>query len=288
MTRTVLMTGASTGFGEATARLFASRGWNVIATMRRPEAGAALAALDNVLVTRLDVQDQASIDAAVAAGIARFGRLDVLVNNAGFGLFGVFEGTSRDKIREQFDVNLFGLMDVTRAVLPHLRANRAGVIVNVSSGAGVFALPMISLYCASKFALEGFSESLSYELASLGIAVKIVEPGGVTSTRFGRRSGEEAARSMVPSDYEPFVRGAQAVFAGLRAARADATSEEVAEVIWTAATDGTDRLRYVATDDIKPLVAARRETSEDAYLAFMRAQVGPRIGEGTSSVPARG
>ncbi|UVF19803.1 SDR family oxidoreductase [Microvirga terrae] len=279
MTRTVLITGTSTGFGEATARLFASRGWNVVATMRRPEEGAALAGLDNVLVTRLDVQDQASIDAALAAGIERFGRLDVLVNNAGFGLFGVFEGTSRDKIREQFDVNLFGLMDVTRAVLPHFRAHRAGVIVNVSSGAGVFALPMISLYCASKFALEGFSASLSYELASLGIAVKVVEPGGVTSTRFGERSGGEAARAAVPADYEPFVTAAQEVFAGLRAARADATSDEVAEVIWTAATDGSDRLRYVATDDIKPLVAARRETSEDAYLAFMRERVGPKTGQ---------
>ncbi|MBP2297001.1 SDR family oxidoreductase [Azospirillum rugosum] len=277
MTGTVLITGCSTGFGEATARLFAARGWNVVATMRRPEAGADLAALDNVLVTRLDVQDPASIDAAVAAAVERFGRVDVLVNNAGFGLFGVFESTPRAKVQEQFDVNVFGVMDVTRALLPHFRANRSGVIVNVSSGAGVFALPMISLYCASKFALEGFSESLSYELADLGIAVKIVEPGGVTSTSFGQRSGLEASQGAVPPDYEPFVAAANEVFAGLRASRADATSEEVAEVIFTAATDGTDRLRYVATEDIKPLVAARRETSEADYLAFMRARVAPRV-----------
>lgn len=278
MTSTVLITGCSTGFGAATARLFQARGWNVVATMRSPESGAALAALDNVLVTRLDVQDPATIESAVSEGIARFGRIDVLVNNAGFGLFGVFETTPRAKILEQFEVNLFGLMDVTRAILPHFRANRAGVVVNISSGAGVFALPMISLYCASKFALEGFSEALSYELSSLGIAVKIVEPGGVTSTDFGRRSGEEAAGALALPDYEPFVAATNAVFAGLRASRANATSEEVAEVVFTAATDGTDQLRYVATDDIRPLVAARRETCEADYLAFMRQRVAPRLG----------
>lgn len=278
MTRTVLITGCSTGFGQATARLFAAHGWNVVATMRKPEAGAALAVLDNVLVTRLDVQDQASIDAAIAAGIARFGRIDALVNNAGFGLFGVFEAAPREKVQEQFDVNVFGAMDVTRAILPHFRSNKAGVIVNVSSGAGVFALPMISLYCASKFALEGFSEALSYELAALGITVKLVEPGGVTSTSFGERSGAEFGQAQSMPDYEPFLKAADTLFAGLRAARAAATSEDVAEVIFTAATDGSDQLRYVATDDIKPLVAARRETSEKEYMAFMRSRVTPKIG----------
>jgi NAD(P)-dependent dehydrogenase (short-subunit alcohol dehydrogenase family) len=270
--RTVLITGCSTGFGEATARLFAARGWNVVATMRRPEAGAGLAALDNVLVTRLDVEDRDSIAAAISAGIARFGRLDVLINNAGFGLFGVFEATPREKIQEQFDVNVFGLMDVSRAILPHFRSNRSGVIINISSGAGVFTLPMISLYCASKFALEGFSEALSYELSGLGITVKIVEPGGVTSTDFGRRSAQEAAKAAAEPDYDPFVGATIALFDRLRAARAGSTSEEVTEVIFTAATDGKDQLRYVATDDIKPLVAARRETSEAEYLRLMRGQ----------------
>jgi NAD(P)-dependent dehydrogenase (short-subunit alcohol dehydrogenase family) len=277
MTSSVLITGCSTGFGKATARLFAARGWNVVATMRRPEVGGELDGLDNVLVTRLDVQDRASIDAAIVEGIGRFGRIDVLVNNAGFGLFGVFEATPRDKVLEQFDVNVFGLMDVTRAILPHFRANRSGVIVNISSGAGIFTLPMLSLYCASKFALEGFSEALSYELAGMGIAVKIVEPGGVTSTDFGQRSGQEAARTDRLPDYDPFVSAANRVFAGLRASRANATSKEVAEEIYTAATDGTDQLRYVATDDIKPLVAARRGTSEAEYLAFMRARVAPKL-----------
>ncbi len=275
MKKTVLITGASSGFGKATAHLFASEGWNVIATMRSPEAGAELARRENVLVTRLDVQDRGSIDQAIAAGISRFGRIDVLVNNAGFGLFGIFEATSREKIQEQFDVNVFGVMDVTRAVLPHFRKQRSGIILNVSSGAGVFGLPMISAYNASKFALEGFSESLSYELASQNIVVKIVEPGGVTSTDFVKRSSQEAARSAPPEDYAPFIAGASAVFAGLAAARL-ATSEHVAGVIFRAATDGTDQLRYVATEDIQPLVKARRETSEPEYIAFMRSRYMPR------------
>jgi len=274
MTKTMLITGASTGFGQCTAKWFASRGWNVVATMRTPSAGAELAAQDNVLVTHLDVQDRDSIEQAIAAGIARFSGIDVLVNNAGFGLFGIFETTSREKIQEQFEVNVFGVMDVTRAILPHFRHKQAGVIINVSSGAGVFGLPMISLYNASKFALEGFSESLSYELMSQGIGVKIVEPGGVVSTGFGARSAAEAAHAAPPGDYAQFVAGAFKLFEGLRASRV-ATSEEVAQVIFEAATDGSDRLRYVATKDIEPLVKARRETSEDAYLAMMRSTFMP-------------
>ncbi|QNH22495.1 insect-type dehydrogenase [Xanthomonas sp. GW] len=268
---TVLITGASSGFGLASAQLFAARGWNVVATMRDPAAGAALAGPE-VLVARLDVQDRDSIVAAIDAGIARFGAIDALVNNAGFGLFGVFESTPRAKIQEQFDVNVFGVMDVTRALLPHFRARGAGTIVNVSSGAGVFGLPMISLYNASKFALEGFSESLSYELRALGIAVRIVEPGGVLETGFGQRSAQEATSGAAPPEaYAGFVAHSVKVFEGLRATRL-ATSQEVAETIFQATTDTGPRLRYVATQDIVPLLAARRETSEERYMALMRAQ----------------
>lgn len=269
--KTILITGASSGFGKATARLFAQQGWNVVATMRRPELEQNLQRFPNVFVTRLDVQNPTSIAVAVDVGIARFGRIDAVVNNAGFGLFGLFEATPREKIMEQFEVNVFGVMDVTRALLPHFRENKSGLILNIGSGAGVFTLPMLSLYCASKFALEGFSESLAYELASQNIVVKMIEPGGVVSTNFGRRSGTESAGNAPLPDYDGFVARTQAVFAGLRASRT-ATEDEVAQVIYAAATDGTDRLRYVATDDIKPLVQARRETSEEHYAAFMRAQ----------------
>ncbi|HSY19199.1 MAG TPA: SDR family oxidoreductase [Candidatus Acidoferrales bacterium] len=271
MNKTVLITGTSSGFGKAAAKCFADNGWNVIASMRNPDVETELAVRDNILVTRLDVEDQSSITGTIEAGIARFGKIDALVNNAGFGLFGLFETTSREKIQEQFAVNVFGVMDVTRTILPHFRKNKGGLILNISSGAGVFALPMISLYCASKFALEGFSESLSYELASQNIIVKIIEPGGVVSTNFGKRSGAEAIHNAPLVDYDAFIADTNAVFAGLRAARR-ATEEDVAKVIFEAATDGTDRLRYVATADIRPLVEARRETSEQEYITFMRSR----------------
>jgi NAD(P)-dependent dehydrogenase (short-subunit alcohol dehydrogenase family) len=271
MKKTVLITGCSSGFGKSSARHFAARGWNVVATMRNPEAGADLAEIDGVLVTRLDVQDRLGIEQAMEAGIARFGRIDAVVNNAGFGLFGIFESMRPEKIREQFDVNVFGVMEVTRAILPHFRKNRGGTIINISSGAGVFTLPMISLYCASKFALEGFSEALSYELAPLGITVRIVEPGGVTSTNFGSRSSGEAGLAAAIPDYEKFVAATGEIFARLRGQRL-ASEEDVAKVIFEAATDESDRLRWVATEDIKPLVQARRETSEEDYIRLMRSQ----------------
>jgi NAD(P)-dependent dehydrogenase (short-subunit alcohol dehydrogenase family) len=274
MKKTILITGASSGFGKTAATFFADKGWNVVATMRSPEKEKDLVGLNDVLVTRLDVQDRDSIHAAIAAGIARFRKIDALINNAGFGLFGVFETISREKIQEQFDVNVFGVMEVTRAILPHFRKNKNGLILNISSGAGVYGLPMISLYCATKFALEGFTESLAYELASQNIAVKIIELGGVVSTNFGKRSGAEAAQNAPLADYDAFVAGANAIFDGLRAQRR-ATEEDVAKVIFAAATDGTNQLRYVATNDILPLVKARRETSEQEYMALMRSRFMP-------------
>lgn len=270
--KTVLITGTSSGFGEAAVRRFAAEGWNVIATLRDPAAAPAFPG--DVLITRLDVQDPVSIDSAIAEGIARFGAIDVLVNNAGFGLHGFFETTPRDRILAQFDVNVFGLMDVTRAVLPHMRARRSGVILNVTSGAGAFGLPMISLYAASKFAVEGFSESLMHEVAPFGIAVKLIEPGGVTETRFGLRAGTEAAAATRIEDYAPLATRAADVFRALSQSRSLGTSEEVAGVIFAAASDGRDQLRYIATEGIRPWVNARREAGEDTYLAMMRAAVG--------------
>ncbi|RRU15254.1 SDR family oxidoreductase [Stenotrophomonas sp. 278] len=273
---TVLITGASSGFGLESAKLFAAKGHNVVATMRNTAAVPELDGLPNVLVTRLDVQDAESIQEALKTAINRFGHIDAVVNNAGFSLWGVFESLPRKKIQEQFDVNVFGVMEVTRAVLPHFRARRKGIIVNVSSGAGVFGLPMISAYNASKFALEGFSESLSYELLSQGIVVKIVEPGGVLDTKFSERLAQEAAEApAAPDDYAAFIAGTEEVFAGLRANRL-ATSADVAKVIFDAVTDGTTQLRYVATDDIKPLVEARRSASEAEYSEMMRRKFMPR------------
>jgi NAD(P)-dependent dehydrogenase (short-subunit alcohol dehydrogenase family) len=168
-------------------------------------------------------------------------------------------------------VNVFGVMAVVQAILPHFRMNRAGLIVNVSSGAGVFTLPMLSLYCASKFAIEGSSEALSYELALLGFRVRIVEPGGIADTNVGERSASEAGRLDTPPDYNAFVPSTNEIFAGLRDLPASSL-DDVAAAIYAAETDGSDRLRYVVTEDILPVVRSRRETSEQEYIALMRAK----------------
>jgi len=269
---TILITGASSGIGNATARLFAAQGWNVVATMRDPGAEHGLDGIANVLVTRLDVQQPDSIAAAIAAGIARYGRIDALVNNAGYGQYGIFEAIPAETVQHQFDVNVFGVMNTIRAILPHFRANGGGAILNVSSGAGMFTLPMISLYCASKFALEGFTEALSYELASQRIAVKLVIPhGGVTSTAFNARSAASTSTDPALADYDAFIERTQAAFGRMKAASTIAAGDVAAQIL-AALTDGTDQLRYLVGDDARGFVKARRELDEQGYMAYMREQ----------------
>ncbi|MRG47283.1 SDR family NAD(P)-dependent oxidoreductase [Chitinophaga sp. SYP-B3965] len=276
MKKTILITGTSSGLGKTAAIHFAAKGWNVIATMRSPEKEQELTKLDNILVTKLDVQQPATIASAIQIGIDTFGQIDVLVNNAGYGEFGLFENTPEDQVSMQFDVNVFGVMNTIRTILPHFREKKAGTIINISSGAGRFTLPLISLYAASKFALEGFSEALSFELAALGIGVKIVEPGGA-STNFSNVSGEKFSGKTPIADYNPFLNAAGQLFATLQGQRL-ATSEEVAEVIYTAVTDGTDTLRYVVgNEDFKNRMKARStmpdqdyiNSIKDSYLKFM-------------------
>lgn len=186
--RTILITGASSGIGRATAELFARKGWNVAATMRHPEtAEFAADAGGKIRTFRLDVTDEASIAQAVGDVVAAFGRIDVLVNNAGYGLVGVFEAMSSEQVRRQVETNVIGVMNVTRAVLPVMRAQRAGHIVSVASVAGRISLPLYTLYCATKWAVEGFTEALSYEARHFGIKVRIIEPGPI-ATDFMTRS----------------------------------------------------------------------------------------------------
>ena len=276
MTQTVLITGCSTGIGNATAKTFQQQGWNVIATLRNPASGHGLEGLENVLVTTLDVTDPDSIASAIAAGLERFGQIDALINNAGFGSYGIFEGASDASVRSVYETNVFGVMNVTRAVLPHMRERRRGQIINISSAGGFFALPTMSVYCSSKFAVEGFSEGLSHELAPLGIRVKLIEPGGVLTTNFDNRATVLAADDATPSEYAPFVDATNAMLEHMRTA-ANATEQQVAEVIHQAALDDSDRLRYLATDDIRELVRLRQETSEDEYMAFMRQHIVPQL-----------
>lgn len=279
MGKTILITGTSSGIGLACARLFLEKGWNVIATLRDPAQAPEFGDAGRLLVSRLDVRDIPGIERTVGEGLRRFGAIDVLLNNAGYGQYGVFEAVPREKILEQFEVNVFGPMNVIRAVLPAMRKARDGVIINMSSGAGIFTLPMISLYCASKFALEGFSEALSFELLSLGIVVKIVEPhGGVDATRFGERASASNAFSGELTDYRPFVeRGAEA-FARMSAARL-IDAGDVARVVYEAATDGSRRLRYLVGNDTRGFIKARAELPDQDYVDFLRAHFRDAIGQ---------
>ena len=270
--KTVLITGCSSGIGEASARYFAAQGWNVAATMRNPAAARHLNDVANVKVFALDVTDKASIAKAVAETIAAFGRIDALVNNAGYGLFGPFETASDELIERQFKTNLFGLFDVTRAVLPTMRAQKAGVIVNISSIGGLTTFPMNSLYHATKFAVVGFSESLAFELAPFGIQVKVVAPGGVATDFAGR-----SLATTFSDDNHPYAAAVGKVIAAFRARQGQAnrsTSDYLAESIFAAATDGTRKARYVVGEDAVALLAARANMTDEQYFAFMERQMG--------------
>jgi NAD(P)-dependent dehydrogenase (short-subunit alcohol dehydrogenase family) len=263
---TILITGASSGIGKATALRFQAEGWSVIATMRDPSA-SELAALDDVLVTRLDVTDPASIAAAVADGIDRFGAIDVLLNNAGYGAYGPLEAFSADRIRRQFDTNVIGLLEVTKAVLPHMRARRAGTVVNISSIGGQITFPMGTLYHGTKFAVEGLSEALHYELEPLGIRVRIVEPGMIR-TDFGGRSFDFAMNEAL-SDYAPTAEAMGRLFGKLAAM--PSAPEVVADVIWTAANDTGDRLRFRAGPDADALLDRRKHQDDATFLGGIKA-----------------
>lgn len=270
MANTIFITGASSGIGRATAKHFHTQGWNVVATMRAPERETELTALDRVLVTRLDVQDTGSIDAAVAAGLSRFGRIDALLNNAGYGAYGPLEATSLEKIRRQFDVNVVGLLATTKALLPHFRANRGGTIVNISSMGGRITFPLGTLYHGSKFAVEGLSEALHYELGPIGVRVKIIEPGAI-KTEFAGRSFDFSNEPALP-EYQPLV---QSLFGALGPMMANAAAPElVAEAIFRAVTDGTSQLRYEVGPDAVQLLAGRRAADDATFLGGIKAQFG--------------
>lgn len=272
---TILITGCSSGFGRATAALFLEKGWNVIATMRTPRAKRAgeLSDSERVRVLPLDVTDRGSVAAAVREGIAAFGGLDVVVNNAGIGLLSAFEATTPESVREVFETNTFGVMTVTQAVIPHLRERRAGTIVNVTSSVGIVPMPLVSVYTASKLAIEGFTESLSYELACFGVCAKLVQPGYAPTTRLGA-NGAERMRGLVP---EAYARYAEQLMQGLAGSKTT-TELDVARAVWLAATDGSARLRYPAGQDAEELAAMRRAQPDERYLDQMRAVVGPKAG----------
>ena len=265
--KTIFITGASSGIGAVTAKHFHAQGWNVVATMRTPENAGELAELERVEIARLDVTDPASIETAVAAAIARFGTIDVLLNNAGYGAYGALEAFSNERIRRQFDTNVIGLMEVTKTVLPHMRANRAGTIINISSIGGQVTFSLGTLYHGTKFAVEGLSEALHYELEPLGIRVRIVEPGMI-ATNFGGSSFDFAMDDTL-TDYAPMAGAMGQVFGKLGAQRSE--PEVVARVIWDAAHATDDTLRYRAGADAVEMLDRRKAQDDSTFIGGIKA-----------------
>ncbi|WP_328584355.1 SDR family oxidoreductase [Streptomyces sp. NBC_00370] len=248
--KTVLITGTSSGYGHATALHFHEQGWNVIATMRTPRPGI-LPDADRLRVVALDVTSPESI----AEVFATVGPVDVLVNNAGVPSISVFEGTTMARVREVFETNTFGVMAMTQAVLPQFRERGSGVVVNVTSSVVLGHMPLSAVYKASKLAVEGFTSSLSLELAPFGVYAKTVEPGACLTTNFAARAtGGGSLDTLVPEPYAPFAKKAMDDFTGQ-----DVFTKEsdVAETVWRAAHDTTGQLRFPAGPDAMALAQAK-------------------------------
>jgi len=245
---TVLITGCSSGYGLETARHFHAQGWTVIATMRTPREDI-LPLSARVRILPLDVTRPDSIAAVIDAA----GRVDVLVNNAGIGVIGVFEATPMATVREVFETNTFGVMAMTQAVLPQMRARNAGVIVNVTSSVTLAPMPLAAAYTASKMAIEGFTGSLAHELAAFNVRVKLVEPGYGPTTRFTSNGGSRM-EGVFPEAYAAFTDPILASFAQVTTVTREA---DVAEAVYGAATDTSGQLRFPAGPDAVALAQSR-------------------------------
>jgi len=267
MKKTVLITGASSGIGRETALFFARAGWQVAAGMRSPEKETELAKFDNVFIPKLDVHSESQVDSAVRQTLERFGAIDVLVNNAGYGLVAPFERAGKDQIQRQFETNVFGLMRISRAVIPVMRKQRAGLILNVASIGGRMTFPFYSLYHATKWCVEGFSESLRYELKPAGITVKVIEPGPIL-TDFYTRSADKAIQPG-DMDYGPLSVKAMKrmdVFVKIFGS----TPIAVARVIYRAAVDGRSQLRYPAGWAAHWILVSRKLLPDFVFSWFVR------------------
>ncbi|QIP16553.1 SDR family oxidoreductase [Spirosoma aureum] len=252
---TIFITGASAGLGKATANLFAARGWQVIATMRHPEEETELTQLPGVHLLPLDVTDPVAIESTVQRALS-LSAVDVVFNNAGYGLIGALEALSDEQITQLVNTNLLGVIRVTKAFLPHLRQKRSGCIINTTSIGGLIAFPLYSIYHATKWAVEGWSESMSFELAQHNIQIKTVSPGGIATDFTGR--------SLVVADHEAYRFLLQKLLSG-QANVQFSSPEAIAEVIYQAATDQTDQLRYPAGADAIATYAHRLSVGPEIF-----------------------
>lgn len=266
MQKTVLITGSSSGIGKATVKYFQEKGWNVAATMRQPNKEQELGTLSNVKLYALDVTNNESITKALHQVTADFGRIDVLVNNAGYAAIGIFEAADRDIIQRQFDTNVFGLMAMSKAILPFFRKNNGGTIVNVASVGGRLCFPLYSLYHATKWAVDGFSESLQYELKPFNIKVRIIEPG-LIKTDFYSRSQQVLAMNEEP-EYERILSKGEKTIANFT--KMGSSPETVAKCTYKAAISSSGKLRYPIAGGARLFLLMRKITPDRLFRAFVQ------------------
>jgi NAD(P)-dependent dehydrogenase (short-subunit alcohol dehydrogenase family) len=266
-----LITGSSSGIGMATALHLAERGHKVYATMQRLDLGQAL--LDeakrrqlSIETLVLDVDDEGSVQAAVAEVLQRDGRIDVAINNAGIGSMGPIEGSDGNMVKQMFETNFFGPLRVMRAVLPAMRTQRSGTIVNVSSAAARVAVPCMGIYAATKSALEAASESLASEVVPHGIRVILIEPGFVVTPLI--QQGLDSFKLDVPSPYHDAERHTYALFA--QAQQVGSSPQVVAKAIEVAMSDPARQFRYRVTADAEVFVGGRARMSDEEWIAMGR------------------
>lgn len=237
MSQTVLITGASSGIGQATAKYFIKKGWNVAATMRKPRNASEWTKANNIICPYLDVTDPDSIKSAIAQTLEKFGRIDTLVNNAGYALMGPIEGVTTEELQQQFQTNVFGVVSTIQAILPIFRQQQSGMIINVASVGGRIGFPMTASHHDTKWAVEGISEAMRFELEPLGIRIKIIEPGGI-KTNFINHGATWANHP----EYTKTIVQVQKFMYKLNDSLPEPNG--VAKAIYRSATDRSQRLRY--------------------------------------------
>ncbi len=266
MQKTVLITGSSSGIGKATVFEFAQMGWNVIATQRHPEKEKDFNQLPNVTLYALDVTDLDSVIQTMSAAQKQFGKIDVVVNNAGYGVDGAFESMSDDIIEKQFNTNVFGLMRVTREAIKMMRPTGGGTIIQISSMGGKITFPLYSIYHATKFAVEGFTESLQYELAQFNIRMKLVEPGPIVTDFYGR--SRQFIKPTETNQYDGFI---QKFNDAAKKVMKDAEGPDVvARMIYKAASDNSSTMRYPVGKPGPLLLKLRKLLSDKLYFLLVR------------------
>jgi NAD(P)-dependent dehydrogenase (short-subunit alcohol dehydrogenase family) len=257
--KAIFITGSSSGLGRATAKLFASKGWKVIATMRNPEKETELQKISGIVLMALDITNPQQIK-SVAEKVVAMGPVDVVFNNAGYGMAGPLEGFTEEQISRMVNTNMMGAIRTTKAFIPYFRERRTGLFINTTSIGGLMTVPFNSLYHATKWALEGWSESMAFELNQFGIGMKTVSPGGM-KTDFFTRSFDTARHPA----YDKFVDKVMSVITDPKEMETYSSPAQIAEVVYEAATDGKDQLRYIAGADAKATYAMRLKMGDEAF-----------------------